>query len=47
MCHTNIVAMKDVIILEKAKKKKKLSEGIVDITVPVEVTQALSLVDLA
>ena len=39
--------MKNVIIEEKAREKKRLSEGIVDTTVSAEVTQALSLVDLA
>ena len=34
--HTNIIAMKDVIIEEKARKKERLSESIADTTAPVE-----------
>ena len=45
--HTNVIAMKDVIILEKTMKKEKLSEGSTDITALAEVARALSLVDLA
>ena len=47
ICHTNRVAIKDVINKKKVKEKKRLLEGIVDITVPVKVVQASSLVDLA
>ena len=36
-----------MIIEEKVSEKKKLSEGIVDATALAEVTQVLSLVDLA
>ena len=32
MWHTNIIAMKDVIILEKTKEKEKLLEGCTDTT---------------
>ncbi len=36
--HTNIIAMKDVIISEKARKEEMLSsDGIADTTAPVEV----------
>ena len=42
--HTNIITIKDVIILEKTKEKK-LSEGPADTTVLGEVGQASSLVD--
>ena len=38
--------MKDVIILEKAREKEKLSKGIADTTAPVEIAWVLSLVDL-
>ena len=47
VCHTNIIAMKDMIIKEKARKKERLLKGIADTTAPTEVAQALSLVDLA
>lgn len=39
--------MKDVIILEKVRKKEKLSESRVDITILLEVAQILSPIDLA
>ena len=45
--HTNIIAMKDVIIEEKAREKEGLSEGIADTTAPAEVARASSPVDLA
>ena len=45
--HTNIIAMKDIISEKKAKKKEELLKDIADTTVPVEVSQALSLVHLA
>lgn len=35
--HTNIITMRDVIILEKAREKKKLLEGLADTTAPAEV----------
>ena len=47
MWHTNIIAIKDVIILKKAQEEKILSEGIADITAPMKIDQVLSLVDLA
>ena len=47
MRHTNIIAMKDVIILEKTRKKEKLSEGLTNITAPAKVAQTTSFVDLA
>ena len=45
--NTNIIAMKDMIIKEKAGEKKELLEGIADITAPAKVTQAPSSIDLA
>ena len=45
MQHTNIIAIKDVIILEKVKKKMLL-EGSVDTTTPAKMGQALSPIDL-
>ena len=47
VCHTNIIAMKDVIILEKAREKKMLLESIANTTAPAKVAQLLSLIDLA
>ncbi len=47
VCYTNIIAMKDVIILEKAKKEEILSKGIVNMTVPAEVAWVSSPIDLA
>ncbi len=44
--HTNIIATKDVIISEKARKKK-LSEGPANPTVSAEVARALRSIDLA
>ena len=35
--HTNIIGMKDIIILEKTREKKRLSKGPTDKTVPAEV----------
>ena len=46
MRHTNIIAIKDVIILEKAREKI-LAEGPIDIIVPAEIGQALSFVNFA
>ncbi len=46
MQHTNIIAMKDVIILEKARKRK-LSGGPADTTAPAEMARASSHSDLA
>ncbi len=43
--HTNIIAMKDIIILEKAREKKLL-EGLADTTAPAEVAQVLNPIDL-
>ena len=45
--HTNIIAMKDVISEEKAKKKEGQSEGIANTTAPAEVAEALSPVNHA
>ena len=47
VCHTNIIAMKDVIIEEKAREKEGLSESIADTTAPAKVAQGSSPVDLA
>ena len=45
--YTNIIEIKDVIIIEKAKKKKRLSKGITNTTTLAELSQASSLVDFA
>lgn len=45
--YTNIIIIKDVIILEKTKKKEKLSIDIADITTLVKMAQVLSLVNFA
>ena len=45
--HTNIIAMKDVIIQEKTREKERLSESIADTTAPAEVARVSSPVDLA
>lgn len=44
--HINIIAMQNIIILEKTRRIKKLLVVITDTTTPVEMGQALSLVDL-
>lgn len=44
--HTSIIAIRDVIISEKNRKRKKLLGGITDITISVEVVWASSLIDL-
>lgn len=46
VCYTNIIAMKDVIITKKAKKKIRLSKGIADITTAAELAQVSSLINL-
>lgn len=38
--------MKDVIILQKNKRKEKLLENIVDTTTPAEIAQVLNLIYL-
>ena len=38
VCYINIIVMNNLIIKEKAREKKELSEGIVDITAPAKVT---------
>ncbi len=38
--------MKDIIILQKAKKEKMLSESIADMTIPVEVAPISNSIDL-
>ena len=45
--HTNIIAMKDVIIEEKAREKKRLSKNIANTIALAEVARALNLVDHA
>ena len=45
--HNNILAMKDVIVIEKAREKKRLSKGIADTTAPAVMAWASSLIDLA
>lgn len=47
MHHTNIIAMKDLFILEKTKKKKILLKDIVNTNELAEIAQILSLNDLA
>ena len=47
MRHINIIAMKDVIISEKAREEKMLSEGIVDMTALAEIARVSSSVDFA
>ena len=47
MQHTNIIAMKDVIILKKTKEKEKMSKGFANTTALAEVAEGLSLIDLA
>lgn len=37
MRHTNIIVIKDIIVLKKAKEKEKLLEGIMDIIILTEV----------
>ena len=44
--HTNIIAMKEVIILQKAKEEEMLSGSIADTTVLAEMAQVSSFVDL-
>ena len=45
--HTNIITIKDVIIEQKTREKKRLSESIVDTNALAKVSQTLSLLDLA
>ena len=47
VCHTNIIAMKDVIISEKAREEKMQSESIADMTALAKVAWVSSFVDLA
>ena len=47
MCHTNTIAMKDLLILMKTKEEEMLSDDIIDTIAPAEVTLISSLVDLA
>ena len=47
ICYTNIIAIKDVIIIEKVKEKKKLFEDIANTTVLAKVAQISSLVNFA
>lgn len=44
---TNIIVIKDIIILKKTRENKKLLESITNITVEAEVAQASSLINLA
>lgn len=46
MRNTNIIEMKDRIILKKSKEKKKLSENIANIIMLIEVTKVSCLLDL-
>lgn len=45
VCHTNIIAMKGVIILEKKSEREKLSGNITNITTPAKMAQVLSPID--
>lgn len=45
--HTNIIVIKDMIIWEMTRKKKRLSKSIADTIVAAEIAQTLSYVDLA
>lgn len=44
--YTIIIILKDVIILEKIRGKKKLSRGIIDIIMLAKIAQISSFVDL-
>lgn len=46
MYYTNIIVIKDVIILEKVKKKEKLLENTKDTTILVKIAWVSSLIDL-
>lgn len=46
VCHTNKIAIKDLIILKKVREKEKLSKSIANTIALVEMAQTLSLVDL-
>ncbi len=46
MWYINIIAMKDIIIMEKAREKT-LSKGSVDIIILAKVAQALTIIDFA
>ena len=46
MRHINIIAMKDVIISEKAREKEMLSKSIVNTITSAEIAWMLSFVDL-
>lgn len=45
--YTNIIAMKDIVILGKAGKKEELLEDIADIISLTKITQVISLVNFA
>ncbi len=47
VCHTNIIAMKDVLISNKVREEEMLSEGIADTTALAKVARISSLVDFA
>lgn len=47
MCHINIIAMQDIIILKKAKKKKMMLENIADIIELAKIAQVLSPINFA
>lgn len=47
MRYTTIIAIKDIITLEKVGEKKKLFKIIADTIVPAKVAQVLSLVGFA
>lgn len=37
MQYTNIITIKEIILLKKVKEERKLSENIIDITMPLKV----------
>lgn len=47
ICHINIIMIKDIIILEITKEKKRLSKDIVSITTLIEKVWAFSFADFA
>lgn len=47
MRHSNIIVMKDIILLEKVREVKKLLEGITDINVLVDMARVTNSADLA
>lgn len=44
--YTNIITIKNIIILVKNRKKEKLLESITDIIMPIKMAQTLSFVNI-